>query len=82
MKVTEEVARTASRSAPFRHAVIYATIKRKFGSQWELVSLGRFEDLCARLQDRIAKTSLGRINAARGQTLFSSFEAYMRKHEG
>lgn len=71
-----------SRGAPFRHAVIYATIKRQFGSQWELVSIGRFEDLCAYLEDRIAETSLGRINAAKGQALLSSFEAYMRKHGG
>jgi len=71
-----------SRSDTFKHAVIYATIKRKFGSQWELVSLNRFEDMCTYLQDRIAKTSLGRINAAKGQALFSSFETYMRKHGG
>lgn len=71
-----------SRSGIFKHAVIYATIKRKFRSQWELVSIGRFEEMCAYLQDRIAKTSLGRINAAKGQALFSSFEAYTHKHGG
>jgi hypothetical protein len=71
-----------SRNGKFKHAVIYAAIKREFGSQWELVRLGRFEDMCAYLQDRIAKTSFGRINAAKGQALFSSFEVYTHKHGG
>lgn len=71
-----------SRSGGFKHAVIYVSIKREFGSQWELVSLARFADLCVYLQDRITKTRLGRINAAKGQALFSSFEEYLRKHGG
>jgi len=68
------------RATPFKPAVIYASIKREFGSQWELVSLARFSDLCIYLQGRIGKTSLGKINAAKGQTLFSSFEEYVCKH--
>lgn len=68
------------RVASFRPAVIYASIKREFGAQWELVNLARFEALCVYLQDRINKTSLGKINAAKGQALFSNFEAYIRKH--
>lgn len=64
----------------FKPAVIYASIKREFGAQWELVSLDRFSDLCVFLEKRIRKTSLGKINAAKGQTLFSSFEEYLRKH--
>ncbi|TCM51118.1 hypothetical protein C8J36_110125 [Rhizobium sp. PP-F2F-G48] len=71
-----------SRSGEFKHAVIYASIKREFGSQWELVSLARFADLCVYLQARIAKTRFGRINAAKGQALFSSFEEYLSKHGG
>lgn len=70
------------RATPFKPAVIYASIKREFGSQWELVSLARFADLCVYLQDRIGKTSLGKINAAKGQALFSNFEEYLRKHGG
>ena len=70
------------RATPFKPAVIYASIKREFGSQWELVSLARFAELCIYIQDRIGKTSLGKINAAKGQALFSSFEEYLRKHGG
>jgi hypothetical protein len=68
------------RDTSFKPAVIYASIKREFGSQWELISLTRFADLCIYLQSRICKTSLGKINAAKGQALFSSFEEYMHKH--
>lgn len=70
-----------SRTGQFKPAVIYATIKREFGSQWELVSLDRFSGLCAYLQQRIAKTRLGRSNAAKGHALYSSFEAFKLKHE-
>lgn len=70
------------RTASFKPAVIYVSIKREFGSQWELVSLTRFPDLCAYLQRRIGNTSLGKINAAKGQTLFSSFEEFLSKHRG
>lgn len=70
------------RDAPFKPAVIYASINREFGSHWELVSLARFADLCIYLQNRIGRTSIGKINAANGQALFSSFEEYLRKHGG
>lgn len=70
------------RAAPFKPAVIYASIKREFGTQWELVSLTRFADLCVYLQLRISKTSLGKINAVKGQALFSSFEEFLSKHGG
>jgi hypothetical protein len=69
------------RATTFKPAVIYASIKREFGSQWELVSLARFEDLCVYLKGRICKTSLGKTNATKGHMLFSSFEEYQRKHE-
>ncbi|KGA95306.1 hypothetical protein IL54_4616 [Sphingobium sp. ba1] len=68
------------RPTPFKTAVIYVSIKREFGAQWELVSLARFADLCVYLKARIGKTSLGKINAAKGQALLSTFEEYMRKH--
>ncbi len=68
------------RVTPFKPAVIYASVKREFGSQWELVSVSRFADVCLYLQGRIAKTSVGKINAAKGQPLFSSFEEYLSKH--
>lgn len=67
-------------SGPFKPAVIYASIKREFGGQWELLSVARFADICSYLQNRISKTSLGKINAAKGQMLFSSFEEYLYKH--
>ena len=69
-----------SRSGPFKHAVIYATIKRNYGAKWDLVRHARFAHLTAYLQDRIAKTRLGRIRAASGCALYLSFDEYLRKH--
>lgn len=68
------------RATPFKPAIIYTSIKREFGAQWELVSLTRFVELCLYLDKRIRKTSLGKINTTKGQPLFSSFEEYLRKH--
>lgn len=71
-----------NRSAPFKPAVIYATIKRNYGAKWDLVSHARFAHLTAFLQDRIGKTWLGRIRAASGQALYSTFDEYLHKHRG
>ena len=68
------------RATPFKPAIIYTSIKRECGAQWELVSRTRFAELCLYLDTRIRKTSLGKINATKGQPLFSSFEEYLRKH--
>ncbi|WP_051577444.1 hypothetical protein [Komagataeibacter kakiaceti] len=45
------------RATPFKPAIIYTSIKREFGAQWELVSLTRFAELCLYLDTRIRKTS-------------------------
>jgi hypothetical protein len=71
-----------SRSGSFNPAVIYATIKRIYGANWDLVSHSRFAHLTGYLQYRIEKTRLSRIGAARGHALYSGFDEYLRKHEG
>ena len=69
-----------SRTREFQPAVVYTAIKREFGSQWQMISLDRFAAVCTYLQNRIAKTRVGKSNAARGYPLFSSFEEFTLKH--
>lgn len=47
----------------FKYPAIYSNLKKGFGAKWDLVSLGRFNDLTAYLQGRIDRTRLGRINS-------------------
>ena len=43
-----------------KHAVLYTSITRKFGAKWNLIPLGRFDELVAYLQNRIDDTILGK----------------------
>ena len=65
-----------------KYAVLYTSIKRKFGAKWDLIPLGRFEELSAYLQGRIDKTVLGKNHKARGRKNYSTFEEYNDKHYG
>lgn len=69
-----------SRTRKFAFAVIYKAIERKFGSNWKLISLNQFEDVCTFLQNRIGRTRVGKLNAAKGYPLFSSFEVFTLKN--
>jgi len=67
-----------SRATKFSYGAISRNIEHKFGSQWKLLSMADFADLCAYLQGRIMKTRLAKLNASKGQRSFSSFEEYMQ----
>jgi hypothetical protein len=69
-----------SREREFSFGAIYTNIKSKFGCQWELVSLSRFEELCDYLKQRISRSRIGRNRAARGQSNYSSFDGYVEKY--
>ena len=65
----------------FSFAAIHSLIKKRYRvGKWELVPIGRFEDLCALLQDRINATMLGRINQSKGQKNYSTLAEYRVEH--
>ena len=65
----------------FSFAAIHSLIKKRYRvGKWELVPIGRFDDLCALLQDRINGTMLGRINQGRGQKNYSTLAEYRAEH--
>lgn len=65
----------------FSFAAIYSLIKKRYRvAKWELVPIGRFDDLCALLRDRINGTMLGRINQGKGQKNFSTLAEYRTEH--
>jgi hypothetical protein len=59
----------------FKYAAIHGALKRTFRTQWKLLEEERFNELVAYLQKRIDATIIGKINRAKGQPNFSSFEA-------
>ena len=63
-----------------KYAVLYASITRKFGAKWDLIPLGRFDELTVYLQDRIDNTILGKTNKANGHRNYSTFEEYCDKY--
>ncbi len=67
--------------ANFSFAAIHSLIKKRYRvGKWELVPIGRFDDLCALLQDRINGTRLGRINQSKGQKNFSTLAEYRTEY--
>ena len=65
----------------FSFAAIHSLIKTRYRvGKWELVPIGRFDDLCALLQDRINGTMLGRLNQGRGQKNYSTLAEYRAEH--
>ncbi|WP_120632626.1 HNH endonuclease signature motif containing protein [Ruegeria sp. EL01] len=62
-----------------RHAVLYSSIKRKFGAKWDHIPAESFENLAAFLRERIDGTRLGKTQKARGQKNYSSFEEHRTK---
>ena len=62
-----------------RHAVLYESIKRKFGAKWDHIPAGSFDKLVAYLQGRIDGTRLGKTRKANGQKNYSSFEEHCTK---
>lgn len=65
----------------FSFAAIHSFIKKRYRvGKWELVPVGRFDDLCGMLQDRINGTMLGRINQSKGHKNFSTLAEYRAEH--
>jgi hypothetical protein len=68
-------------SREFRYPAIYEAVKREFGAKWDLVSVARFDDLVAYLQDRINQTRQGKINKGKSVRNYSTYEEYRTKYE-
>lgn len=65
----------------FSYPAIYAKIKKEFGAKWDHISIGRFDDLCVFLQQKIDGTMIGRMNRGNGQRNYSTFEQFIRKYD-
>ena len=55
------------------YAILYSSIKRKFGAKWDMVPVKRFEDLSQFLQGRIDNTILGKSNRNKGVRSYDDF---------
>jgi HNH endonuclease. len=60
-----------------KYQIIYAAIKREFGSKWDHVPRARFDALVLFLQRRIDQTIFGRNRRAQGYANYSTFEEYV-----
>jgi hypothetical protein len=60
----------------FKYIAIYSAIRREFGCKWQLIGQNVFHSLVAFLQHRIDRTKLGRIQNARRQNNYHSFEEH------
>ena len=63
-------------------AILYRTIIRKFGANWNMVPLKRFDELSSYIQHRIGNTILGKNMRKKGRKIYSTFEEYSKKHGG
>jgi len=65
----------------FSFAAVHSLIKKRYRvGKWELVPIGRFDDLCALLQQRIDATVLGNVNRNKGHKNYSIFPEYRAQH--
>ena len=64
----------------FSHAVIHASIARKFKAKTFFIPEGRFEELAKYLQGRVDQTIQGRRNRKQGRQSYCSFEQYFIKY--
>ncbi len=62
------------------YTIIYAAIKREFGTTWDMTSLSQFDRLAAFMHQRIDNTILGKNNRARNIKNYSTFEDYLQKY--
>ncbi len=70
-----------SRKTKFNYGAIPRNIENKFGSKWQLLSLEKAEAVFEYLQTRISKTRLAKINMAKGQRSFSSYQKFVAKYD-
>lgn len=60
----------------YKFMAIHQALKRKFGTSWKLLGEDRFEEVVTFLQGRIDATIIGKLNRAKGQLNYSSFEEW------
>ncbi len=65
----------------FSYAVIYRSIQNQFKAKWDFLPMERFWDLVEFMQNRIDKTTLGKVQKSRGHINYESFEEYKSKME-
>nr|WP_016756530.1 HNH endonuclease signature motif containing protein [Leptospira santarosai] len=62
-----------------KYGLFYSSIKKQFGSKWDLLSLNKFESLCEYIQYRINNTILGRNKKKNNVKMYSTFEEFLKK---
>ena len=70
-----------TKEAPGKYTIIYNAIRREYGSKWQTIPVGKFEDLIGFLQGRIDNSRVGRIRKGRGQKRYHSFEEHSRGND-
>lgn len=74
--------RDAQKEGTGKYTMIYRAIKRDFGAKWDLVPATRFDELVGFLQKRILNTKIGRIQNAREQKCFSTWDEWLVQQGG
>lgn len=62
-----------------RYPIFYREINKKFGADWGMISLEKFENLSHYIKNRIDKTKFGRIQKSRGHCNYSEFDDFCQK---
>lgn len=70
-----------TRKTKFSYGAISKNIESNFGAQWRLLPIEKKYLVFEYLQTRILKTRQARINTSKGYPSFSSYEAFLSKHD-
>jgi hypothetical protein len=70
-----------TKEGPGKYTIIYNAIRREYGSKWQTIPVGKFEDLMSFLQGRIDNSKVGRIRKGRRQKRYHSFEEHCRGND-
>jgi len=68
------------RDRKFSYGALSRNLQAKFGTNWKLLPLARFDDGGAELHRRIDRTKIARINKGKGQASYSTFQEHLQKH--
>jgi hypothetical protein len=63
-----------------RYTILYSAVKREFGAKWDMIPLGKADELFLFLQLRIDRTIVGKNNKANGKSSYSTFAEYAGKY--
>lgn len=66
-------------SKEMKYGIFYHSIKKEFGSKWDLLPLNKFDPLVEYIQRRINNTILGRNKKKNNIRIFSTFEEFLKK---